>query len=106
MQEPGWWHAQDHEVGAYAHEVVAQAHAHACAFPKLSEVLGAVIEGEHGSMKALLSPHFVKEFSCLCSVCAGIYTYGYRVARPGFPSAQCKALVPGLTLRAVYSVWE
>lgn len=106
MQELGWWHAQAHEVGAQAHEVGAQAHARACAFPKPSEKVGAVIEGEHGSVKSLLSSHFVKEFSCLRGVCAGIYTYDHRVVRPRFPSAQRKALVPGLTLRAVHSVWE
>lgn len=74
MQAPGWWHAQAHEVGA-------QAHARACAFPKLSEMVGelSVVEGEHGSTKDLLSPHFAKEFSCLCSVCAGIYTYGHHL---------------------------
>ena len=72
-----------------------------------SEMVGAVIKGEHGNMKALLSPHFVKVFShLLCSVCASIYTYGHRVAHPRFPSARCKALVAGLTLRVVDSIWE
>lgn len=98
MQESGWWHTQVHKVGA-------QAHAHARAFPKLSEMVGVVIKGEHGSTKALLSLHFVK-FSCLCSVCAGIYTYGHHLACPGFPSARRKALVLGLTLRTVKSAWE
>ena len=99
MQEPGLWHSQVDEVGA-------QAHARACAFPKLSEIVGAVIEGDHGRMKALLSPHFVKGFSCLCRVCAGVYTYGHCVACRGFPSARCKALVPGLARSVVYSIWE
>lgn len=80
MQEAGWWQAQAHEVGT-------QGHAHVRAFPKQSEMVGAVIKGEHGRMKALLSPHFVKEFSCLCSVCAGIYTDGHCVRHPGFLSA-------------------
>lgn len=40
--------------------VGAQAPPCAQAFPKLSERAGAVLEGEQGSLKALLSPCFVK----------------------------------------------
>lgn len=59
------------------------------AFPKLSETVGAVVEGEHGSLKALQSPCFVKEFPwLLCRVCAA--TCDHSVACFGFPSAQVK----------------
>lgn len=59
------------------------------AFPKLSETVGAVVEGEHGSLKALQSPCFVKEFPWLLyRVCAA--TCDHSVACFGFPSAQVK----------------
>lgn len=79
-----WWSAQVHEVGT-------QAPPHAQVFPKLSGIVGAVLEGERGSLKALLSPCFVKELPwLLCRICAGIYTCGHCVVCSGFPSAQEK----------------
>lgn len=81
MWELAWWSAQVHEVGA-------QAPLYAPGFPKLSE---AVVEEEQGSLKALLSPCFVKEFPwLLCRIDAGIYTCDHCVACSGFPSAQEK----------------
>lgn len=47
------------------------------------------MEGEQGSLKALISPCFVKEFPwLLCRIYAGIYTCDHCVACSGFPSAQ------------------
>lgn len=81
MWELAWWSAQFHEVGG-------QAPLHVPAFPKLTET---VVDGEQGSLKALLSPHFVKEFPwLLCRISAGIYTCDHCAVCSGFPSAQEK----------------